>query len=79
MSASAGSKPGGDFTVIGAFHALMDGKKVRIFPSTGIQVDPSGLGSEVTWEGDNIGYGGKEFVTLTDQHGNWADIPARDI
>ena len=48
---SAANIPGNqpDGTVIDAFHMLMDGRKVRVYPGTGRQVDPADLRSPVTW------------------------------
>ena len=65
--------------IIDAFHNMLDGKKVRVFPGTGCEVDPMALGSDVRWVGDNIGYGEAEFVDLVDQLGNWVSIPARTV
>ena len=62
--------------IIDAFHIMSDGKKVRVFPGTGSEVDPAALGSDVRWVGDSIGFGEAEFVDLVDQLGNWASIPA---
>lgn len=68
-----------DFSVIDAFHALIDGRKVRLYPGTGKNIDPAGLGINLTWAGDNIGVGENEIVTLVDENGNWTVIPAADV
>lgn len=65
-----------DFTVIDAFHALMDGRKIRVYPGTGLEVDASALEGEVKWAGDNLGLGENDLVTLVDCNGNWATVPA---
>ena len=65
--------------LIDAFHIMLDGKKVRVFPGSGFEVDPLALGSDVRWVGDSIGFGEAEFIDLVDQMGNWASIPARTV
>ena len=65
-----------DGTVLDGFHIIWKGKKTRVFPATGPEVDPLDLGNEVIWVGDNISFGDPEIVTLADRAGNWASIPA---
>jgi hypothetical protein len=67
------------YQIIDSFHALIDGVKTRVFPSTGRKVILDKLGDSVRWMGGNLAIGEDELITLADSDGAWSCVPWKEL